>query len=118
MASNESAISDVGDTFQVLVEYGGQRKSIDVAQSDNLSSIEGKIYTRFEFNNEQIKNLQIQWYDNDLREFIDLDKETWLKYTTNQQCRENQINNESPKYLQLVQKQLVQQHNNVEGSSQ
>jgi hypothetical protein len=75
-----STISNIDDAIALVVKYGNQLKPVNVAQNDDLSNIESKIYERFKFNSEQIENLQVQWYDADFKEFIDLDSETWPKY--------------------------------------
>jgi hypothetical protein len=110
-----STISNVGDAITLVVKYGNQSKPVNVTPKDDLSSLESKIYERFKFNSEQIEDLQVQWYDDDLKQFIDLDDETWPKYTDYLQYGDNKVNNGSERHLKLVHKQLFRQHNNTEG---
>ncbi len=105
----------MNDAITVLVKYGNQLKPINVTQKDDLPSIECKIYDRFKFNTEQRNNSQIQWYDDDFKEFIDLDSETWLKYVKNEQYWKNNIHSDSQKHLKLVDKKLHEQYNGAEG---
>jgi hypothetical protein len=112
MVSQISTISNIGDTITLLIKYGNQLKPVNLTENDDLSTIETRIYERFKFNAEEIKNLQVQWYDEDYKEFVDLDSETWPKYTKNRQYRNNKYDDGSEQHLKLVHKQWSGQHNN------
>ncbi|CAF1508505.1 unnamed protein product, partial [Rotaria sordida] len=74
MASNASTFSYVDDPREILIEYGDQRRPISFAHDDDLNTIQREINNRFKINIEQM-NLQIQWYDDEFKEFVDLDNE-------------------------------------------
>lgn len=95
----------------ILVEYGNQLKSIYLLKNDDLISIESKIYERFQFNIEQKQILQLQWYDTDFSRYIDLDVETWLKFSTF--LHNNGVESQRP--LKLVQKQSIERTNSTMG---
>ena len=116
MASKITSISDTGDAIIILIKYGNQSKPINITQKDDLFSIESKMQDRFKFNSQQIKALQLQYYDDDLKEFVDLDNGTWPKYTSYLQYGENKADNGAEQHLKLVHKQLFRQYNNTEGS--
>lgn len=98
--------TNIEEVFTVLVEYGDQRKPIDLTTNDDLVIIERKICDRYEFDIDQMKNLQIQWYDNDFQRYIDLDNIIWSKYIQN---------NNVQKPLKLVNKQYRQRFTISEG---
>lgn len=115
MSSSVSTISNLVDAIIILVEYGDQRKPISITQKDDLISIERKICGRFQFNTDLMKNLQIQWYDNDFKKFIDLDNETWSEYVQSQQPYESNMHNGLQKQLKLVHKLSFEQNYDTGG---
>ncbi|CAF5004048.1 unnamed protein product, partial [Rotaria sp. Silwood1] len=112
MLSNASTFSNIDDAREILIEYGDQRRSITITHEDDLNTIQREINNRFEINIEQM-NLQIQWYDDEFKEFVDLDNEAWPKYKKNQECKINQEFTSLHQRLKLVQKGLSRHHHNV-----
>ncbi|UJR21040.1 hypothetical protein I4U23_024140 [Adineta vaga] len=109
-----AAYIDAKDVVRgITIEYGNQLKAINRMQDDDLPSFERKIYQRFEFNIEQIKLLQLQWYDIDSGKYIDLDSETWLIFAKTEQANEHNVTTRSQRHLRLVHKQLVQRYQNT-----